>query len=57
MGDRVVNVRIILAKILKEHMEATDPEGPFLFDLEVNRAIRVLKLDKKKDVHQQVSHI
>lgn len=45
--DRVCNVRIVLAKVLNEHIKG---EGAFYFDLEVNKALFILKQDKDKDV-------
>jgi hypothetical protein len=45
--DKVINVRIVLAKCLSEHIQG---EGAFHFDLEINKAMYLLKKDKQKDV-------
>lgn len=45
--DRVSNVRIILAKVLTEHIQN---EGEFHFDLQFNKALYLLKRDKDKNV-------
>lgn len=41
--DRVTNVRIVLSKILSEHIREN---GSFYFDKEVNKAIYILQKDK-----------
>ena len=49
VNDRVSNVRLQLAKVLRNHF-LNEVNGQFVFDLEVNDAIRILKKDKSKDV-------
>jgi hypothetical protein len=43
VGDRTVNVRIVLARVLGEHFRRV---GAFAFDPLVNHAIRLLKQDR-----------
>lgn len=47
--DRVVNVRICVARTLRHHF-LKEISGEFVFDNECNDAVRVLKLDKCDDV-------
>ena len=42
VGDKVVNVRIALAKALRHHF-LQEIAGEFVYDKEVNDAVRVLK--------------
>jgi nitrogen regulatory protein PII len=42
--DRVQNVRMVLAKVLRHHF-LNQINGAFVFDLEVNDAVRILKSD------------
>jgi len=49
VNDRVINVRIMVAKVLRHHF-LKEIAGEFVFDPEFNEAVRVLKLDKMEDV-------
>jgi len=52
--DRVCNVRIVLAKALADHIKG---EGQLYFDLEVNKALYILKQDREKNVTEQTEGI
>lgn len=43
--DPVTNVRMALAKVLRHHF-LNQTNGPFVFDNEVNDAVRILKKDR-----------
>lgn len=47
--DRVINVRICVAKTLRHHF-LKEISGEFVFDNECNDAVRLLKQDKCIDV-------
>lgn len=47
--DPVTNVRLTLAKVLRHHF-LNQINGAFVFDIEVNDAVRILKKDRSKDV-------
>ena len=49
VDDRVPNVRISMAKALQHHF-VKEIQGAFIYDTEVNDAIRVLKNDPVGDV-------
>jgi len=54
VGDRTVNVRIVLARVLGEHFRKM---GSCVFDPLVNHAIRLLKQDRSFDVGSCVQDI
>jgi len=56
VNDRVSNVRMSLAKVLRHHF-INQIDGAFVFDSDVNDAVRILKRDKATDVRQHVSDI
>ena len=56
VNDRVPNVRIAMAKVLRHHF-LKEISGAFVFDEEVNDAVRVLKQDKCADVRYSVEDI
>lgn len=49
VSDPVSNVRLCLAKVLRHHF-LDYINGLFVFDLEVNDAVRLLKRDRSIDV-------
>lgn len=55
-NDRVSNVRIALAKVLRHHF-LKEISGVFVYDKEMNDCVRVLKLDTCEDVRSQVADI
>jgi len=55
-NDRVSNVRIALAKVLRHHF-LKEISGAFVYDKVMNDCVRVLKLDKCEDVRSQVADI
>ena len=40
-NDKVKNVRMTLAKVLRQHFLTLN--GPFVFDIDVNQTIKILK--------------
>lgn len=56
VNDRVPNVRISVAKVLRQHF-LKEISGSFVFDIEVNDAVRVLKEDVCPDVRFHVEDI
>ena len=56
VDDRVGNVRIVLAKVLRHHF-IKEISGAFVNDAEMNDAVRLLKQDRDGDVRQQVIDI
>ena len=54
--DKVSNVRLALAKVLRHHFLG-EIHGPFVFDIEVNDTVRVLKKDKRMDVKRFIEDI
>ena len=54
--DRVPNVRIAIAKVLRHHF-LKEISGSMVNDVEVNEAVRVLKQDKCEDVKYLVNDI
>jgi hypothetical protein len=56
VNDRVVNVRLNLAKVIRHHF-LSQINGAFVFDLEVNDAVRLLNMDKSLDVVDLVADI
>ena len=42
--DKVSNVRVTLAKTMRRHFKEV-VDGAFIFDIDVNDAIRILKTD------------
>ena len=56
VNDRVPNVRITVAKTLRHHF-IKEISGEFVYDDEVNDAVRVLKLDNCEDVKYQVADL
>ena len=56
VNDRVPNVRIGIAKVLRHHF-LKEINGAMIFDAEVNDAVRVLKQDKCDDVKFHVADI
>lgn len=53
VGDKVPNVRMYLARVLSSHFKAS-ANGAFVFDTDVNDAIRILKVDRSTDVKEPV---
>ena len=53
IGDRVSNVRLTLAKVLRTHFLKT-VSSTFVDDPEINQAIRILSKDKSRDVQMLV---
>lgn len=51
VNDRVSNVRIILAKVLRHHF-MKEISGAFVNDPEMNDAVRLMKSDAAEDVRQ-----
>ena len=56
VNDRVPNVRILLAKALRHHF-LKEIQGEFVFDQEVNDAVRLLKIDESREVRYLVYDI
>ena len=56
VNDRVPNVRIAAAKVLRYHF-MKEINGSFIYDAEVNDAVRLMNLDKCADVRIEVSDI
>ena len=56
VNDRVPNVRIGLAKVLRHHF-LKEISGALVYDNEVNEAVRVLKQDTCEDVRYHVQDI
>lgn len=56
VGDKVANVRILLAQALKHHF-VKEIAGVFVDDHEFNEAVRVLKLDTCTEVLVEVKEI
>jgi hypothetical protein len=55
VGDKVPNVRMCLARVLRQHFVGIN--GAFVFDPEVNDAVRLLKRDKSMDVREPLADI
>lgn len=55
-NDRVSNVRIILAKVMRQHF-IKEISGAFVNDPEFNDAVRLMKIDPAEDVRSQVADI
>jgi hypothetical protein len=55
-NDKVSNVRLLLAKVLRHHF-LNQINGTFVFDMDVNDAVRLLKNDKSSDVRSYVEDI
>jgi len=55
VGDRVPNVRMCLSRVLRQHFSGIG--GAFVFDSDVNDAVRILKKDKSADVRDPVAEI
>lgn len=53
--DHVVDVRLALAKVLRSHFN--EIEGPFVFDKDINMAVRLLQQDKSTNVSENVKEI
>jgi hypothetical protein len=56
VADPVSNVRLTLAKVIRHHF-LNQINGAFVFDIEVNDAVRILKKDTNKDVLSLVDDI
>lgn len=56
VGDKVANVRILLAKALRHHF-LKEIAGVFVEDPDFNEAVRVLKLDSCTEVLAEVGEI
>jgi hypothetical protein len=54
VGDKVINVRIVLSRCLASHFRQI---GTFSFDPLVNHAVRLLKQEKGSDIKANVSDI
>lgn len=58
VGDRVPNVRMCLSRALGAHFHISiQNQGAFVFDEDVNEAVRILKKDKSTDVREPVANI
>ena len=55
VGDRVPNVRMCLSRVLRQHFLGHN--SAFVFDQDVNNAVRLLKKDKSMDVREHVIDI
>lgn len=55
VGDRVPNVRMCLARVLRQHFLGHN--SAFAFDQDVNDAVRLLKKDRSADVREHVLDI
>jgi hypothetical protein len=55
VGDRVPNVRMCLSRVLRQHFCGIN--GAFVFDKEVNEAVRLLKRDRSADVREPVAEL
>jgi hypothetical protein len=55
VGDRVPNVRMCLSRVLRQHFLGHN--SAFVFDQDVNDAVRLLKKDKSMDVREHVMDI
>ena len=55
VGDKVPNVRMCLSRVLRQHFIGVN--GAFVFDNDVNEAVRHLKNDKTADVREPVHDI
>ena len=55
VGDKVPNVRMCLSRILRQHFLSHN--GAFVFDQDVNDAVRLLKKDRSMDVREHVLDI
>lgn len=56
VNDRVPNVRIAMAKVMRYHF-MKEISGSFIYDAEVNDAVRLMNQDKCADVRIEVSDI
>ena len=56
INDRVDNVRINVAKVLRHHF-LKEISGVFVYDTEMNNAIKLLKQDRCSDVKSFVSDV
>lgn len=56
VGDRVPNVRMYLSRVLRQHFLG-HVNGAFVFDQDVNDAVRLLKRDKSQDVREHLVDI
>ena len=56
VNDKVSNVRLALAKVLRHHF-LNQISGIFVFDIDVNDAVRILKKDRSSDVRSFVEDI
>jgi len=56
VNDRVPNVRIAMAKVMRYHF-MKEISGSFIYDAEVNDAVRLMNEDKCADVRIEVSDI
>ena len=55
INDKVAVVRISMAKALAKHFNTDN--APFIFNVTINNAVKLLKKDKSKDVRELVQHI
>jgi hypothetical protein len=56
VGDRVPNVRMCLSRVLRQHFLG-HINGAFVFDQDVNDAVRLLKRDRSMDVREHLADI
>lgn len=56
VNDRVPNVRIAMAKVIRHHF-MKEINGAFIYDPEVNDAVRLMNQDKCADVRIEVADI
>ena len=56
VGDRVPNVRMCLSRVLRQHFLG-HVNGAFVFDQDVNDAVRLLKRDRSQDVREHLDDI
>jgi len=55
VGDRVPNVRLCLARALRNHFKTLG--GAFVYDRKVNGAVGLLSKDADRDVKEMVQEI
>ena len=53
VNDRVPNVRICMAKVMRHHF-LKEISGAMVYDTEMNEAVRVMKMDSSEDVKSNV---
>jgi len=56
VNDNIKNVRMSLAKVLRHHF-LNQINGTFVFDMDVNDCVRLLKQDKCREIKELVEDI